>query len=124
MSGRPKTCSAQAGVGAGTIVQLTALAPTMLIHSDRNSRGPALPTRGGQLIDASPSAPARWSTARAHLVTLFSLLDAVDVLFRGTFTTPHLATPPGAPDKGWPPLALREHQRWRAQLGRIVRGGA
>ena len=79
---------------------------------------------GGQLIDATPSATALWSTARAHLVTLFTLLDDVEVLFRCTFSTPDLATPPGGPDKGWPPSALREHQHWRAQLGRIVPGGA
>ena len=37
---------------------------------------------GGQLIDATPSAAALWSTARAHLVTLFALLDDVEVLLR------------------------------------------
>lgn len=36
----------------------------------------------GRLVDAAPSATALWSTARAHLVTLFAALDDVEVVLR------------------------------------------
>ena len=35
-----------------------------------------------RLVDATPSATALWSTARAHLVTLFTALDDVEVVLR------------------------------------------